>query len=137
MTQVVAGTRGTDSTHQKDAFIVGVEMAPISSGISSGTSGASSLTLNAGQGIVTTPTLTVAAGSVHTLTVTNSVVTVGDIVWAQVGNGTNTLGQPSLASINAAAGAFTAVVQNIHGSSAFAGTLNVAFQVLKNAPASL
>lgn len=137
MAQQVPGTRGIDSTHQKDAVTVGVEMAPLTNGTSSGTTVSSSITANGGQGVITTPTLTTAAGSTHTLTVTNNVVTAGDIVWAQVGNGTNTLGQPSMANVTPAAGSFTAVIQNIHGSSAFSGTLTVAFAVLKAAPSPL
>lgn len=137
MTGPIVGTRGTDSTHQKDAVVVGVEMAPLTNGTSAGTTASSTITSNGGQGIITTPTLTTAAGSVHTLTVANNVVTAGDIVWAQVGNGTNTTGQPNMANITPSAGQFVATIQNIHGATAFGGTLTVAFQVLKAAPGPL
>lgn len=129
----VPGTTGTNREMQKQAVSVGVEMSAFQNGTASG----GACTVNGGAGSITTDTLTTAAGSTYTLTVTNNVVTAGDIVWAQVGNGTNTAGQPNLASVLASAGAWSAVIQNIHGSTAFGGTLVVGFQVLKKAPANL
>ena len=54
-----------------------------------------------------------------------------------VTNGTNTTGTPSMTYFTASAGAFTAIVQNVHASVAFGGTLKVAFQIIKAAGAQL
>ena len=127
------GTTGTNKVSGKQGFRIGILEVPFT--LATAVAGAA--TANGGAGIVTSESLTTAAAATYTLTVTNSSVTVGDIVMGEVFNGTNTTGVPSLATVTPGAGIFTAVVQNISGATAFGGTLKIAFQVIKAAGANL
>lgn len=89
-------------------------------------------TLNNMAGNVTSASLTTAAGGTYTLTLTNSNIAVGDQVMVDVGNGTNSGGQPTVANVTPGAGQVVVVVQNIHGTTALNGTIIIAFVVFKN-----
>ena len=128
------GTTGTERTFQNEAVrmkILEVQMP------STPAATAGAATLNQCFGQVTSESLTTAAASVYTLTVTNSVVTTTDVAFATVCNGTNTTGTPNIATVTPGAGILTIVVQNIHGSVAFGGTLKIGFMVVKKAGAPL
>ncbi len=122
------GTSGRDGRGAKSSLV----MAALESGVATATATSGAATCNGMAGIVTTETITTAAASTYSLTVTNNQVTVGDVVQASVCNDTNTQGTPTVATVTEAAGAFTAVVQNIHSATAFSGTLKVKFMILKN-----
>jgi hypothetical protein len=53
-------------------------------------------------------------------------------VFAQVGNGTNTQGDPVVGVVTPAAGSVTIRIRNAHATQALNGTLIIAFMVLKN-----
>ena len=123
------GTNGTEKRFQQSGFKVGVLEQVI--GTATASSGAA--TLNAsGAGIVTSESLTTAAGADYTLTVTDSMVAASDIVTASLQNGSNTGGYPGISRVTPAAGSVVVLVHNFHASSAFNGTLKVSFKVLKN-----
>jgi hypothetical protein len=85
-------------------------------------------TLNATTGKITTASLSTAAGSTYTLTLTNSVVAVGDLVFASVQNGTNTAGIPTITTVSTSTAnqiAFT--IHNSSSSAAFNGSLVISF----------
>lgn len=88
-------------------------------------------TLDMPSGVVTTESLTTAAGAVYTLTLTNTCIAAKDIVLVSVGNGTNSAGSPALTTVTTAAGSVVIKVQNIHASAALNGTLTIAFAVIK------
>jgi hypothetical protein len=91
-------------------------------------SGAGTATVNAPVGRVTTTSLTTAAGGTATLTIDDSLVSVGDIVFASVRDGSATTGTPVVATAAVtAAGVITVLLQNIHASAALNGTLVVSF----------
>lgn len=98
---------------------------------SSGTGATGTVTLNKLSGVITTPSLTTAAGATHTLTVTDSAIEAGDLVFASVG--TAGTGTPAVASVVVSAGQVIIVVQNIHASAAFNNTLVLNFLVIKGA----
>lgn len=131
---IVTGTRGTYAEHQKDAVVVGALEANMPS---SATATAGAATLNQAQGIVTTESLTTAAGATYTLTLTNSTIGASDIVFVSVWNGTSTTGTPAETTVKPAAGSVVIVIQNIHATAAFNGTLKVGYMVVKAAAASL
>jgi hypothetical protein len=84
--------------------------------------------------IVTTISLTTAAGSTHTLTFSSPAINANSIVTPEVGNGTNSAGTPAIASVTPSGasqgvGSVAIVIQNIHASNAFNGTLKVAIVV--------
>ncbi len=92
---------------------------------------AGAATLNKNAGVVTTESVSTAAGGVYTLTLTNSTIAVGDQVFASVQLGTATTGLPEVATVTPGAGSVAIVIHNDHASAAFNGTLKIAFFVLK------
>ena len=100
-------------------------------GISTATAAAGAATLNALAGKITSESLTTAAAAAYTLTLTNSMIAAGDIVWAKVGNGTNSAGIPIIGTVAEAAGSVVIKVENQHASAAFNGTVVVSFSVSK------
>jgi hypothetical protein len=95
------------------------------------TASSGAATLNSPSGVVTTESLSTAAGALYTLTLTNSCIAAADIVLLNVGLGTNSTGHPDVVSVTPAAGSVSVVVKNTHGSAAFNGTLIVQFAVIK------
>jgi hypothetical protein len=55
------------------------------------------------------------------------------MVQATVGNGTNTQGQPTVTTVTPAAGSCAIVINNVHTTGAYSGTLKIAFTVIKAA----
>lgn len=94
------------------------------------TSGAA--TLNKMAGVITSESLTTAAGADYTLTLTNSDIAAADQVFASVQDGSSTAGTPTIATVTPGTGQVVIVVQNIHASAAFNGTIKVSFAVIKN-----
>jgi hypothetical protein len=85
--------------------------------------------------VITTPSLSTAAAGTYTLTVQSAQVKLTTVVLASVGNGTNGAGTPAMATATVAAtqvspGTITIVIQNIHASAAFNGTLQVFLALL-------
>ena len=95
----------------------------------SATSGAA--TLNKTAGAVTSESITTAAGSTYTLTLTNSAIAAADQVMVSLANGTNTGGTLSLVSVTPASTSVVIIVKNI-GASAFNGTIVISYVVFKN-----
>lgn len=122
------GTTGTEKRFQQEAVKLGLHEAVV--GTVTGASNAA--TLQGGDGIITTESLTTAAGATFTETLTNGSIAVGDLVQVTVGNGSNTGGTPALTTVTPAAGSVVIIVQNIHASAAFNGTLKIGFHVIKN-----
>ncbi len=104
--------------------------AKVANNIQTASATAGAATLNAPAGIITSESLTTAAGADYTLTLTNSFITATSAVLASVGNGTNTTGDPSLFSVTPAAGSATIIVRNGHATVALNGTLKISFIVL-------
>ena len=87
-------------------------------------------TLNRQLGVVTTESLSTAAGATYTLTLTDSKISATSVLMASVGLGTSTAGTPVVAGVVPGAGSATIVVQNIHAANAFNGTLVIHFIAL-------
>ena len=100
--------------------------------VGTGTAAAGAVTVSDLVGLVTTESLTTAQNAIYTLTITNTKVAVGDVVFASVGNGTNTQGTPVITTINVAANSIEIKVSNLHASAqALNGTLRIRFMVIK------
>lgn len=89
-------------------------------------------TLNKDAGVITSESLTTAAGASYTLTLTNSSVAAGDQVFASVQYGSATAGTPCITRVTPGSGSVVIVVQNIHASAALDGTIKISFLVVKN-----
>lgn len=104
----------------------------IATEVGTATASSGAATLDDLAGLVTSETLTTTQDALYTLTVTNSKVAAGDLVFVTVGNGTNTQGTPVLTKVTPASGSFVAIIANKHASAqAFNGTLKIGFFVVK------
>lgn len=109
------------------ATLVGIDPPLINA--STSTSAAGAVTLNAKAGIITTETITTTGQSIYTLTITNSAVTVGDLVLGTIQNGSNTTGLPTLISLAPGAGTLVAKIANAAttATNPFGGSLKLSF----------
>lgn len=99
-------------------------------GTATASSGAA--TLNRAVGTITSESLTTAAGSTYTLTLTDSLISASSTILANVFLGSATTGTPQIVSATPGAGSAVIVVKNIHASAAFNGTIKVQYQVQTN-----
>lgn len=124
-------TSGTDTQHQSMAKRIAI----IEVGSLNVAAVAGAATANAGAVIVTSEALTTAAGAQYTLTLTNSAINAtasnGDIVTADVWNGTSTTGTPSVATCTPGNGSVVIVVQNVHASAPLNGTIKIGVTVTR------
>lgn len=97
------------------------------------TASAGAITNNSRFGAITTDTLTTTGQSAYTLTITNSTVTVGDLIMATLDNGTNTTGIAVLPKVHAGAGVMNVTIVNAAttATNPFGGTLVFNYAVFK------
>ena len=91
-----------------------------------GAAGAS--TANAQKVIITTESLTTAAGATYTETLTNSYITANSV--CVVGVATAGTGTPVVTKVTPAAGSVVIIIQNIHASAAFNAALTISVLAL-------
>lgn len=106
----------------------GKQIAEVGTGQITGTSAAGAITIRGRDLLITTESLTTAAGATYTLTVTNPSVNVSSEVFASVNVGTST-GTPVIASVKPAAGSVVILIQNIHATVAFNNSLKISVYV--------
>ena len=100
--------------------------------IGTATASAGAATLSDLCGLITTEALTTAQNGIYTLTITNTKVAAGDLVFAHVYNGTNTQGTPVISRITPGSSSIVIKVNNLHASAeALNGTLKIGFMVVK------
>lgn len=80
-------------------------------------------------GTVTTESLSTAALTDSTYTITNNKVLAESIVDVQLGGGTNSAGSPVVLTVTPAAGSFVVAFRNAHATNALNGTLKINFVV--------
>ncbi len=125
--QAITGTTITSTT--LDAANGGVQ---VDTGTKTATATAGAATLNKLSGVVTSESLTTAAGATYTLTVTDSRIVAAQQVYASVSLGSATTGMPVVTTVTPGAGSLVIVVQNIHASAALNGTIKLAFTAFPN-----
>lgn len=128
---ILEGSDGLLITKVTRSGTTDVALSPVQSyGTASATAGAA--TLNALSGLITSEALTTAQNAIYTLTLTNSQIAAGDLVFASVRDGTNTQGTPMIGQVNPADNSCVIEVINKHASAeAFNGTVEIAFHVIK------
>lgn len=83
-----------------------------------------------GEGaLITTESLSQAAGATYTLTVGNNQIQPNSVVLAVLSNGSNTQGDPTLNTVAVSLGKAVITITNRHASQALNGTLQVAMLV--------
>ena len=97
----------------------------------SGTATAGAAVLNKASGIILTEALATAAGVDYILTITNTSITINDIVLASIQNGSNTTGAAAIRLVAPGNGSLVIVVRNDHATAALNGTLKIAFVAFK------
>ena len=100
----------------------------IASGADTGTVVAEAVVCDALSGVITTPSLTTAAGSTYSFKVRNNLAGTAAAVVATVNGGTNT--RNHLLTVSRANGSFTINIKNIESADAFNGTIVVAFYLV-------
>lgn len=126
----LSGTTGTDSTQRQEAVGIGVlEVGQASTA----TAVAGAATLNQGGGIVTSESITTAAGGFYTLTLTNALIDANTIVFVESWLGTSTTGVASAANSTPGAGSAVILIENVHASAAFNGTIKIGFFLVRKA----
>jgi hypothetical protein len=99
---------------------------------SAATSAAGAVTLNnASAGMITTESVSTAAGGTYSLTITSNLIRSTSLVMATVTLGTSTTGAGVVSHVTPAAGSVNVKVQNIHASAAFNGTLKIGFAIFQ------
>jgi hypothetical protein len=132
MARIVGITpQGASVQFEADPQSVSSDASPFRSGTGgisskSATAVAGAATLNKESGVITTESLTTAAGADYTLTLTNSRNLTNDITFVSVQNGTNTGGAPTVGTVASTAGQTVIKVHN-SGGSAFNGTLVISY----------
>lgn len=111
---------------------VSVSQIQVDTGTKTASATAGAATLNKMAGVITSESLSTAAGADYTLTLTNSDIAAADQVMASVQYGTSTTGTPAIAMVDNSAGSVKITVQNIHASAALNGTILISFVVFKN-----
>lgn len=87
-------------------------------------------TVNAACGVITTESLSTAAGSAQALTITNSYCAATDMILVSINGGTWTTGTVDMKAVPGA-GSFVITLTNRHASAAFNGTFIIAFLIVK------
>lgn len=85
--------------------------------------------LNGDAGVITTESLTQAAGATYTLTLACNEAQPGSVVLVQPGLGSSTQGQPVVTSIVPTVGKIVIVITNAHATLALNGTLQIGILV--------
>jgi hypothetical protein len=95
------------------------------------TSAAGAVTLNEPVGIITTESLTTAAGSTYTLTLTNNLILASSLLVVNASSGTNTSAGLDVQEVTCAAGSATINVKNTNAS-ALNGTIVLKYILLQS-----
>lgn len=117
---------GTDSTAKDSA----VQMNRLDIVNGTGTTSSNAVTINAACGVITSESLTTAAGASQAITVTNSYCATTDMIFVLMNGGTSTTGTLEIKAVPGA-GSFVITLTNRHASAAFNGTFILAFLIVK------
>lgn len=130
---VPAGRYGPERTEDDRGLVLVADQIALGDPAVSKTATASAgaVTLNTPSGSITTESLSTAAGSTYTLTLTNSCIGASDLVFFEAGLGTSTTGTPCLCYDTTSAGQAVLVIKNVHASAALNGTLVIDFFIVK------
>jgi hypothetical protein len=99
---------------------------------STATSAAGAVTFNnATAGVITTESLSTAAGAIYTLTLTSNLIKAGSVVFVSPTLGSATTGTACVAHVTPANGSVVIKIKNIDATNAFNGTLKIGFAIFQ------
>lgn len=102
-----------------------IKVSPVTAAALAGAAAA-----NGATALITSEALTTAAGSIYTLTLTDTYIKADSVVLAMVELGSSTTGIPQVVDTKVTAGQVVVRVKNIDGAAAFNGTIKVGVFVL-------
>lgn len=117
--------------HAADLSLDGNLRGNCGTATASGNGTAATATLANKCGVITTESLTGPTASEYTLTLTNTVISTGDIILWSVANGTNTTGLGGAMRATPTAASTGAFVVRQMSSASFNGTLTIRYFVIK------
>lgn len=88
-------------------------------------------TITNGSGIITTEVLTTAAGATQAITLTNTRIAAGDMVFSSL-DPNGSAGTPAIANVAVSANTAVFLIQNIHASAALNAALKISFWINKS-----
>ena len=115
-----------DMTHRNQVLQVG----GFATEKGTATASAGAATCNYLAGTITTEALTTAAAAEYTLTLTNSKIAAGDMVFASA-DAASSAGTPAIGGCTVTAGQVVITVSNVHASDAFNAAIKIHFFVVK------
>jgi len=118
-----------DSFAEASAYIAAAAASGTESAPSTGTASSNAVEINALKGIITTESLTAAAGATATITVTNDQVEANSLVLITGQYASASAGIPVFRIGTVSAGSFTVLITNTHGSSALNAVAKIHFVV--------
>src|SRR5574343_1464760 len=122
---------GDSFTEDRIGLKVNASQLSLGKGTKTKSATAGAATLHQTSGVITSESVTTAAGATYTLTLANNKITASDIVMASVAYGTSSTGNPTVVRVQPSADQLIVTIQNIHASAAFNGTIKIAFMVVK------
>lgn len=94
------------------------------------TASSNAVTTTAQGGVITTESLTTAAGATQAITINKAGVVAGDLAFANISGGTNTRAV-IVQSVVAGTGTITVTIRNVEASNALNGTVKINWQHVK------
>ena len=128
--QAVSFTADAEPIESDASALAEAAIGGASNSAASATSGAATLN-NASAGIITSESITTAAGATYTLTLTSNLIKAGSLVLANVTLGSSTTGVGAVTHVTCSAGQVAIKVQNVHASAAFNGTIKIGFAIFQ------
>lgn len=98
--------------------------------VGTATSTAGAATVGNQAGLITTESLTTAAGSTYTMTLTNALITANSLVFVTVAKGSATTGEPVVQFVTPAAGSAVILIRNVAAAAALNGTIKIGFYIV-------
>lgn len=83
--------------------------------------------------VITSESLTTAAGAEYTCTLTNPSIAADSVIFASAGLASSTAGTPGIGGVTVSAGSAVITVTNLHSANAFNGTIQINVLVLNSA----
>lgn len=121
-----AALDGTNSAMQAQQVALG----QLQVGSATGTASSNAVTINAASGVITTESLSTASGATQNITLTNSRIAAGDMVFA-ICDPASSAGQPAVVSVTVTAGQAVFAVRNLHASTALNAAVKIYFVINK------
>lgn len=118
-----------ETGHRSEPAAQILSAARLQLGSGSGTTSSFAITINKAAGVITTESLTTAAGATQAVTLTDSKIRVGDMIQCTV-DPNGSAGTPICANVTVSAGQAVFLIQNIHSATALNAAVKIYFMIV-------